>query len=162
MPLSKTRLLVQIPHHPCAIPRGRPSVGLAQSWLTLARGVIGSRFQNFQHSLMVRKTKVKASILFYTEWSFAFLCHSVGRTILQENQQPRMPFAMSTLDRTISASALLTKVANWDGKSQDVHQVLTVAFEAEDYLDCIKNLQARGIEPLLYINCLDKVCMFLI
>ena len=51
-------------------------------------------------------------------------------------------------------------VANWDGKSQDITQVLATAFEAEDYVDCIKNLQVRGIEPLSYINSLDKVRMF--
>jgi len=58
-----------------------------------------------------------------------------------------------------SASALLMKLSNWAGTSQDVSQVLTAAFEAEDYLDCIKDLQARNIEPLSYINSLDKVSL---
>ena len=57
---------------------------------------------------------------------------------------------------------LLNKVVNWDGKSQDIYQALTAAFGAKDYLDFIKNLQAHGIEPLSYIDGLDKVCAFMI
>ena len=49
------------------------------------------------------------------------------------------------------------KVANWDGESRDIGQALTAAFQADDYLECIKNLRARKIEPLSYINNLDKV-----
>ena len=73
-----------------------------------------------------------------------------------------MKSRVATVDRTISASVPLAKVANWDGESQDFDQILTTAFEAEDYLDCIGNLQARGLDPLSYINNLDKVCIFLI
>jgi hypothetical protein len=57
----------------------------------------------------------------------------------------------------VSASASLKKVANWDGKSQDIGQALTTAFGADDYLDCIKNLRALGIVPRSYIGSLDKV-----
>lgn len=70
-----------------------------------------------------------------------------------------MEFGRASGDRTISASVSLAKVANWNGESQDVDQILTTAFGAEDYLDCIKNLQARDIDPLSYINNLDKVCI---
>jgi len=57
-----------------------------------------------------------------------------------------------------SASVLLMKISNWtSGTSQDVSQVLVAAFEAGDYLDCIKDLRARNIEPVSYINSLDKV-----
>ena len=56
-----------------------------------------------------------------------------------------------------SASIFLKKVANWDGKTQDIYRTLAAAFEAADYLDCIKNLRARNIDPLSYINSLDKV-----
>ena len=49
------------------------------------------------------------------------------------------------------------EVANWDGKSQGIDQVLTALFGMEDYLDCIKNLRARNIDPQAYINSLDKV-----
>lgn len=49
------------------------------------------------------------------------------------------------------------KLANWDGKLEEVHDVLTAAFCAEDYLECITDLRARHIEPSSYIDCLDKV-----
>ena len=49
------------------------------------------------------------------------------------------------------------EIANWDGKSQGIDQVLTALFGTEDYLDCIKNLRARNIDPVAYINSLDKV-----
>ena len=59
-----------------------------------------------------------------------------------------------------SASVFLEQVANWDGKTQDVYRALTAAFEAADYLDCIKNLRARNIDPPSYINSLDKVSSY--
>ena len=71
-----------------------------------------------------------------------------------------MEFGVASGDRTISASVSLAKVANWDGETQDVYRVLTTAFGAEDYWDCIRKLQAQGIDPLSYINNLDKVCTF--
>ena len=76
----------------------------------------------------------------------------------KESQQPRMSFGATTLHRTTSTPLLLDEVVNWDGKSPDIDQVLTAAFGAEDYLDSIRNLQSRGIDPLSYINSLDKVC----
>ncbi|KAF9647762.1 kinase-like protein [Thelephora ganbajun] len=74
---------------------------------------------------------------------------------IQETQRPGVPAPVTS--QSISASISLMRAANWDGTSQDIDQVLTAAFEAEDYLDCIKNLQARNIDPVLYINNLDKV-----
>lgn len=62
----------------------------------------------------------------------------------------------------VSASIWLNKLISWDGGSQDINQVLTAAFGAGDYLDCIKDLRARGIDPLSYINSLDKVRTLLI
>ena len=56
-----------------------------------------------------------------------------------------------------SASIPLKEIANWDGKSQDISRVLTAAFGAKDYLDCIKDLRVIGIDPQSYINSLDKV-----
>ena len=67
------------------------------------------------------------------------------------------PNPVATTVDSVSASSFLKKVANWDGRSQEIHEVLTAAFEAEDYLECIKDLRARRIEPSLYINKLDKV-----
>ena len=58
--------------------------------------------------------------------------------------------------RTDCASIPLKEIENWDGKSQDISQVLTTAFGAKDYLDCIKNLKARSIDPQSYVNSLDK------
>lgn len=68
---------------------------------------------------------------------------------------PQVPAAMDA--QAVSASISLIKVVNWDGKSQDINQVLTAAFDAEDYLDCIKNLRQRNIDPQSYIDGLDKV-----
>lgn len=70
-----------------------------------------------------------------------------------------LPLTMAS--QTNSASASLEKVANWDGKSQDIYQVLITAFEAKDYPECIKNLRAIGVDPKSYINSLDKVCLHL-
>jgi len=64
-------------------------------------------------------------------------------------------------NQAVSASVSLMKVANL-GTSQDINQVLTAAFEAEDYLDCINNLRERNIDPLSYINSLDRVSSCLV
>ena len=62
--------------------------------------------------------------------------------------------------QAVSASTSLIKIAAWDGTSHDIKQVLTSAFDATDYLDCIKNLRERNIDPLSYINNLDKVSSY--
>ena len=49
------------------------------------------------------------------------------------------------------------KIISWHGKSRDIEQVLITALEADDYLDCIKDLKAQGVDPLSYIENLDKV-----
>jgi len=69
----------------------------------------------------------------------------------------KTPVPVATTTQTVSASISLIKVAKWDGKSQDITQVLTTAFDAKDYLDCIKDLPARKVDPLSYIDNLDKV-----
>ena len=61
-----------------------------------------------------------------------------------------------------SASSFLMKVANWDGESRDIDQVLTAAFNVGDYPACIKDLRAQQIDPLSYINNVDKVRLHLI
>ena len=83
---------------------------------------------------------------------------SVGRA--NHHHQRSLPTA--TTARVVPASTPLYEIANWDGQSQDIVQVLTTAFEAEDYPHCIKNLAAQGIEPLSYINSLNKVRTHLI
>ena len=60
------------------------------------------------------------------------------------------------------ATPLLKKIADWDGETQDIYQTLTAAFKAPNYLHCIKNLEEKGINPLSYINNLDKVSSYLI
>jgi len=52
------------------------------------------------------------------------------------------------------------KIIQRDGISQDTSQALIIAFEAEDYPDFLKNLRARGIDPLSYINSLDEVSSY--
>ena len=73
--------------------------------------------------------------------------------------EPPPPLTMAT--QADSASVPLREIADWDGVSQDldIHRVVTTAFEAEDYLECIKNLREREIDPESYINNLDKVCV---
>ena len=76
-------------------------------------------------------------------------------TIRQGIQRPGVPVPVTP--RLTNTSILLAEVANWNGESQGIDQVLTVIFEAKDYLDRIKNLRERNIVPLAYINNLDKV-----
>ena len=76
-------------------------------------------------------------------------------TIRQGIQRPGVPVPVTP--RLTNTSILLAEVANWNGESQGIDQVLTVIFDAKDYLDCIKNLRERNIDPLAYINNLDKV-----
>ena len=83
------------------------------------------------------------------------LLPSVWGTILQGVQRPGVSPLMTL--RSTYTSILLKEVANWDGKSQGIDQVLTALFGTEDYLDCIKNLRARNIDPQAYINSLDRV-----
>jgi len=62
--------------------------------------------------------------------------------------------------QTDSAAIYLKKVADWDGKSRGITQVLVAAFEAKDYPVCIKSLRELGIDPQSYINNLDKVSSY--
>lgn len=76
-----------------------------------------------------------------------------------DNTRVAMPPVPTTITtQAVSASTLLNKVVHWDGSPRDIELVLNAAFDAKDYLDCILNLPARNIDPLLYINSLDKVC----
>jgi len=71
------------------------------------------------------------------------------------------PDPVATTVESVSASISLIEVANWDGRSEQIHKALTAAFDAEDYLECLKSLQARQIEPRSYINNLDKASSYL-
>jgi len=104
---------------------------------------------------ILRETQVGASDFFDSERMSNFLFLPVERTIRQGIQWPLRPVPTAT--QVVSASTSLIKVVGWDGTSQDIKQELTAAFDAKDYLDCIKNLRAQNIEPLSYINSLDKV-----
>ncbi|KAF9643176.1 hypothetical protein BDM02DRAFT_1706985 [Thelephora ganbajun] len=73
---------------------------------------------------------------------------------------PKTPAIITT--RTVSAkmSPMMMspmKITIWDGKSRDISQTLITVFESEDYLDRIKNLRVLNIDPLSYINSLDKL-----
>ena len=72
---------------------------------------------------------------------------------------PPAPAPVQATTQETSASVFLTKVAAWDGTSQDIEQTLTAAFDAKDYLDCIRDLRGRNIDPLSYIDSLDKVSL---
>ena len=74
---------------------------------------------------------------------------------VQPSNAPTLPNHRQT-----SASVPLMEIVKWDGVSQvqSIIQTLLDAFKAKDYLDCVGNLEAHGIEPSIYINNLDKVC----
>ena len=74
---------------------------------------------------------------------------------IMPGELPPLPLTMSS--QPDSASSSLKEIADWDGTSQAIYEVLATAFGARDYLDCIKNLKARGIDPGSYIDNLDKV-----
>ena len=60
--------------------------------------------------------------------------------------------------QVVPASDLLNKIANWDRwRPHDIDQVLNAAFDADDYPDCIRDLRAQNIDPLLYIESLNMV-----
>ena len=91
----------------------------------------------------------------------------MGEVVRQKIQRLETPGgappapAVST-DRSLPAAIFLRMVADWDGNSLDISHVLNAAFGADGYLDCIKDLKAQNIDPLLYINSLDKVSSGLI
>jgi len=67
------------------------------------------------------------------------------------------PVPATTTVGSSSAAISLKEVANWDGESQEIHKALTTAFDAGDYQDCLKDFKKLNIEPLSYVNKLDKV-----
>ena len=81
--------------------------------------------------------------------------HSTQEKTLAEI--PPVPAQTTTMAFSAAMSEFLDEVAQWNESSQDLKKVLTAAFDASDYYDCIANLRARNIEPLLYINNLNKV-----
>jgi hypothetical protein len=82
---------------------------------------------------------------------------SVGRVIYQ-GPEVLVPDPQWMTTPRVPASIPLIKIMSWDGRSPDIKHVLTTAFDAEGYLDCVQNLTAHGIKPESYINRLDKVC----
>ena len=70
------------------------------------------------------------------------------------------PASVIPTGHLLPAATFLRKVAEWDGNSPNIDQVLTAAFEADDYLDCVNDLEAQNVDPLLYINSLDKVSSY--
>lgn len=94
---------------------------------------------------------MNASSFSNSEWTFALLLPT-GRAIRRKIQRLLTPVPV----QVASASIFVTRIIKWDG-DQDIKQVLTAAFDAPDYLDCIQDLQVRNIDPLSYIDSLDKV-----
>ena len=110
--------------------------------------------------------QVEASIS-CRKWVFMVLLLAVGEVIRQEIQQTETPGAAPpapavTTGRSLPAAIFLRMVANWDGNSPDIGHVLNAAFGADGYPDCIRDLKAQHIDPLSYINSLDKVSLYLI
>jgi hypothetical protein len=107
-----------------------------------------------------------ASIISCCKWMFVVSLLAAGSTTIRQGiQQPEAPGATSpapvmTMGPSLPAATFLRKVAEWDGNSPDIDQVLTAAFEANDYLDCVKDLKAQNVDPLLYINSLDEVSSY--
>jgi len=137
-------------------PANRPKV---EDVLLCLENISGSWVPLSPHSLAASSTEGSP-----TRGPSIFTAEDAGESWLSypSSAAPSPPSKTQDMEEPVaiadtSASALLVKLSNWTGTSQDVSQVLTAAFEAEDYLDCVKDLRARNIEPLLYINSLDKV-----
>ena len=56
-----------------------------------------------------------------------------------------------------SASSHLSLISQKKVPPQNAREVLTAAFEADDYADCIKNLAGWEIDPQAYVDGLDQV-----
>jgi hypothetical protein len=110
--------------------------------------------------------KSRVSIISCCKWMFVVSLLVAGSTTIRQGiQQPEAPGAISpapvmTMGHSLSAATFLRKVADWDGNSPNIDQMLTAAFEADDYLDCVKDLKAQNIDLLLYINSLDEVSSY--
>ena len=61
-----------------------------------------------------------------------------------------------------SASIHLSRISQNTVSSQEAQQVLTDAFTADDYFECLENLTGWEIEPQGYIDGLDRVCARLV
>ena len=61
-----------------------------------------------------------------------------------------------------SASIHLSRISQNTVSSLEVQQVLTDAFAADDYFECMENLTRWKIEPQGYIDGLDRVCARLV
>ena len=72
------------------------------------------------------------------------------------------PVPAATATEAASASVFLDKVARWDRSSPGIKEVLNAAFRAKDYLECIKDLRAKNINPQSYLDNLDVVSSCLI
>ena len=68
---------------------------------------------------------------------------------------------MAAMNSPRSASTHLSRISKRTVSSQDARQVLTAAFTATDYLDCLKNLAGCRIDPQAYIDGLDQVGSYL-
>ena len=64
---------------------------------------------------------------------------------------------MATTTPRRSAAVQLTLISKNEVSPQDAEHVLTAAFTAEDYRDCIKGLTGYEIDPQAYIDGLDRV-----
>ena len=57
----------------------------------------------------------------------------------------------------VSASVYLSLISKNAVPPRDIQQVLTAAFAADDYTDCIEDLKKWEIDPQMYIDGLDQV-----
>ena len=73
------------------------------------------------------------------------------------------PMRTMTPAKTPRKSALhpLFRISQNTVPPRDSEQVLTDAFKADDYFDCIENLPGWKIDPQGYIDGLDQVCAYL-
>lgn len=92
------------------------------------------------------ETLIQTTKLIVADWS----------PLPEDMPGPMPPAPGVTTAHPASASISLKKISKWDG-NQDIGQVLTTAFGADDYLGCIKNLRTHNIDPPSYINNLEKV-----
>ena len=69
----------------------------------------------------------------------------------------KMRTAATTKTRKGSASDHLSLISRNKVTPQDAQRVLTAAFTADDYIDCIKDLPSLEINPQAYVDGLDHV-----
>ena len=91
----------------------------------------------------------------------SFRYYSLHRVSFEQGTRsifrPRICAMAPTTTPRRSASDQLSLISKNKVSAQEAQQVLIAAFTAKDYVDCVKNLNGRKIDPQAYIDGLDRV-----